>query len=409
MPNGKFQKYDYFKGLEKIGYPDYHNHLGGVLPYKKLRDFYLENYSVSRTKYGYECSRLSVGDKMNFKKFESGVGLFLRTTYHLLVEKYDFTIRSSAPMRGAHAVMLSVFYLFLFAAKAGIINAVDLEYVEKTLQEPKDIEPLLKEYLSKCYIWLGSAKDVPRECKSVARRAFMNCVRATRYTPFDDGYVGRSAYLEIFDNKEKIGVEKYGMRSLEWLYKEEKTRYVEMSQSQKKIPKGARSKGYNWCKWLLLTANHREILAGKKEFRAPYWNKLVSALENDPHYVGIDLAGPEGYWYKSANTKTLVNHLLPLLQKQAETRQRKYKAPKVVFRPHVGEGSSVLDQGASLVELAPVAFLKGAIEGALRKRAKDGPVKGVTSDFLDWLDKDYVSKLGKTREVRDFKIYKRKI
>jgi hypothetical protein len=181
-----------------------------------------------------------------------------------------------------------------------------------------------------------------------------------------------------------------------------------MSQPQDKIPEGAKSKGYNWCKWLLLTANHREFLAGQTEFRSTYWKELVAALEIHPYYVGIDLAGPEGYWYKSANTKTLVKYLLPPLQKQAEIRQRKYKVPNVVFRPHVGEGSSILDKGASLVELAPVAFLKGAIEGALRKRAKEGPVKGVTSDFLDWLDKDYVSRLGKTGEVRDFKIYKKK-
>jgi hypothetical protein len=408
MSNGKFQKYDYFKGLEKIGYPDYHNHLGGVLPWNALEDFYKKHHGKSKTTFGIECSKLNVG-LLNFQPFISRTGLFLRNTYHLLL-KYDFTKGGPAPERGAHVAMLGVFYLFLFGAKAGIIKEEALEDMQ-ALQKPDQIKTELIKHLSKYYTWLAQLgpKNLPDDCKRVARRAFMNYVRATRYTPFDDGYVGRSAFLAIFDpdKKEDIGVHAYGMDSLKYLYDVEKTRYVEMSQPEKKIPKGAKSKGYNWCKWLLLTANHREVLAGRKNFSISYWQGLVSKLEIHPYYIGIDLAGPEGYLYKLPNTKILVNHLLPHLQKQAETRQRKYKAPNVVFRPHVGEGSSILDQGASLVELAPVAFVKGAMQ-YIQEKGKAGKVKGVTSDFFDWLDKKYVKSLPQKEKVRDFKIYKSK-
>jgi hypothetical protein len=356
MSNGKFKEYDYFKGLEKIGYPDYHNHLGGVLSYNALEEFYLKHCENSKKTFGSECSELKRYDDnlsiVNFSEFKSGVGLFLRTTHHLLSQGYDFTTERIAPERGAHVAMLGVFYLFLFAAKADIIK----EGVEPDVKAPKkpgDIKDVLMKYLGKCYELLSEvgAKKLPDDCGRVARRAFMNYVRATRYTPFDDGYVGRSAYLKIFSKdeggKKEISVEEYGMESLRWLYKEEKTRYVEMSQPQKKIPEGSKEKAWNWCKWLLLTANHREILAGEKKFEKSYWSHLVKGLEVRRNFIGIDLAGPEGYSYKQGETKTLVKEVLQLLQKAAEARQKKYKIPYVVFRPHAGEGSSILDKGAS--------------------------------------------------------------
>ncbi|MBC2694035.1 MAG: hypothetical protein HF982_01890 [Desulfobacteraceae bacterium] len=414
MSNGKFKKYDYFKGFEKFGYQDYHNHLGGVLPYDELKKFYLKNFIHSKKTFGYECSELRRYDNLsvlNFKEFKSGVGLFLRTTYHLLSQGYDFTTERIAPERGAHVAMLGVFYLFLFAAKADIIK----EGVQPDVKPPKgpgDIKDVLMKYLGKCYELLSEvgAKKLPDDCGRVARRAFMNYVRATRYTPFDDGYVGRSAYLKIFSKdegkKKEISVGKYGMESLEWLYKEEKTRYVEMSQPQKKIPEGSKEKAWDWCKWLLLTANHREILAGEKSFEKNYWIDLVKGLEVRRNFIGIDLAGPEGYSYKQRETETLVNDLLRLLQEAAKAREEKYKIPYVVFRPHAGEGSSILDKGASLVEVAPVAFVKGAME-YVRKEGKK-KVKGMTSAFFKWLDGEYISSLSLKDHVRDFKIYKKK-
>lgn len=69
----------------------------------------------------------------------------------------------------------------------------------EALKEPDEIKNVLMKYLRKCYELLAEvgAKNLPDDCGRVARRAFMNYVRATRYTPFDDGYVGRSAYLKI--------------------------------------------------------------------------------------------------------------------------------------------------------------------------------------------------------------------
>ena len=256
---GFFTEYHYFKGLgEGIPYHDYHNHFGGVLPYKNLYDLYIEYYNYTSDTFAKECKSLFCDElAVKFSRFKSEIGLFLRTTYHLLNEKYDFTAQGNDPIRGAHVAMISVFCLFLFSGKAGILAKKDLDDLSQQLLNPVQIKNELNKYLQKCYKWYAGTNTNPAGCMSVAKRAFMNYVRATRYTPFDDGYIGRSSYLKIFDKKRKFDVKQFGYRSMKWLYDEEGIRYVEMSQPKDKIPEAASYKETHWCKWLFLGNFHK--------------------------------------------------------------------------------------------------------------------------------------------------------
>lgn len=395
MSNDKwrFRAYDYFDFSHKDlpakigGYCDYHNHLGGVLPYQELYRLYNKHYSKTLKAYGEEWKDLTgAGAADGSNRFKSEIGLFLRTTYQLFCDKkksYKFVEKQAAPMRGAHVAMLGVFYLFLFAAKVRIIS-------KQTINSRDEISDLLKEYLRRCYVLHVSGEKVPVDCVKVAKRAFRNYVRATRYSPFDDGYVGRSAYLRLFDKA--FGTNDYGKYALEWLWKEENTRYVEMSQPLSKIPAVAGDKKYEWCKWLLLSADHREYLAGEDNWNQQHWHTLVDALIKRKTYIGIDLAGPEGYRYLPDQTRKLVRFTLFKLRDKARQLKR-----NLTFRPHVGEGSSIVHLGPSLIEADPVAFVNDAMKYAFDNR--NSRVKGVTSGFFDWLDRKHPNK-------RSFKVYK---
>ena len=418
MTNGKqpkpfSQAYEYFDNqvFKKEGYCDYHNHLGGVLPYQELYKFYTSEIRNTEKNFKKECDELKVKVN-NFLRFNSEVGLFLRTTYYLVTEKYRFEETSEEPLRGAHAAMLAVFYLYLFAIRADILRQGHIRDIE-VLSKPEEIIEVLKGLLSYCYLYCRDTekKDLKPECVTIAKKAFRNYVRAMRYSPFDDGYVGRGAYLKMFDKA--TAKDTYGKESLDWLKKNEKITYAEMSQPCDKIPTVAGHRDYNWCKWLLLTAKHREYLAGMSGKNAIEECKYLINQEvpKKNTYIGIDLAGPEGYEYKQNITNTFVATVLKELQTKAKSLNR-----NLVFRPHVGEGSSIFgrpEKGRSLVELDPVLFVKKAKEGAERaqlfmeeQRKKKKPVlKGVTTAFFDWLDKQTKGKTIRDIPVREFTLH----
>jgi hypothetical protein len=256
----------------------------------------------------------------------------------------------------------------MFALVFLTLVAIDAEHVEgipevnwsdvmKNLIEKEDGDASFTEIiLHRCYraIIAGALKN--QKIDDLSRSALHKMLKATKISPFDDAYVARSALIKMFDNGESI----FAKQSFDFL-KKEKIDYCEMSQPSDKLPEFDPKEEIN-LRWLALIASHRSYLAGKNDntiFQSDLKAAIKKMREYAPRIVGIDLAGPEGYVYGVNRTKELVGNVFTELKKYVLDQEVQNKGVKrVVFRPHVGEGSSLLDVGCTLIEKSPREFLK---------------------------------------------------
>ena len=347
-------------------YQDFHNHFGGVLPLEQLIYIYYNNFSQTTGKLEKECKDLFGKSPFKSRKvFREVPGLTLRLIYYLTQSKYKFkgSVLRHDPERGAHDAMLAIIYLVLIAFRIkdqdfpnqSAVVEVDWNYVIQTSQS--SVADFLKILLKRAYqaLLYGKLND-PRSLE-LCRSALHKMLRATRITPFDDAYVGRSSLLKMFGD-----VSPFNRRAFSFLQRE-KIDYCEMSQPIDKIP--ASDPPNLQLRWLALIASHRPYLMGKAPrdaFAHDLYNAVQEMQRRAPRIVGIDLAGPEGYEYLGGKTKELVKDVLQKLNQYIGSAQAKRKKVRqVVFRPHVGEGSALLDSACTLIERRPWEFLRRVV------------------------------------------------
>ena len=360
-----------------LSYEDFHNHFGGVLPVDALIQIYNVNFRKTDTSLKNECKELHVkleGGLPTELRFQSTSSLAVRLAYHILkkyaeppkkkdnqgVFQFKYHIFDYAPERGAHAAMFALVFLTLVAIDAeGADGIPEMNWsdVKKNLIEKEDGDASFTEtIIHRCYgaIIAGALKN--QKIDDLSRSALHKMLKATKISPFDDAYVARNALIKMFDKGESIFAE----QSFDFL-KQENINYCEMSQPSDKLPEFDPKEKIN-LRWLALIASHRSYLAGKnddKVFQIDLEAAIKKMGEYAPRIVGIDLAGPEGYAYGKNTTEELVRNVLTKLKKYVLNQEVQKKGVKqVVFRPHVGEGSSLLDVGCTLIEKSPREFLK---------------------------------------------------
>ena len=379
---------------------DFHNHWDGVLPVNTLIRIYRNNFSTSSI--DSEMKLMGIPSSAKKKNFNNIVGLFARLTLRIH-EKYIYDtfpeqtkkgamvggkldggeifayIKRGVPSRGAH--MYQHMMIYLTAVNVLIGGDVDKEQMiyskeaygffdtEQKNQQVRFSVPiryteiLLRNFYNE--VAHGRITEIPG-MKAICKRGVMKYLKATKISPFDDAFVARSAFKQMWSTKSKDNItELWNVKTAEYLSDNTrgKLEYIEMSQPLKKIPwncKYPKSYGYT-LKWLALIATHREPMGGIDALRNVAESHIRKAAKavGSGDLIGIDLAGCEGFKYKQKPSNELITICLDELHKRSKKLGFKFNP---VLRIHVGEGAGTSDEGWSYIERAPVGYVKSLPE-----------------------------------------------
>ncbi|MEA5498284.1 hypothetical protein VB834_14870 [Limnoraphis robusta Tam1] len=331
-----------------------------------------------------ECHDLGVyayGGLETEKLFKTNTGLAVRLAYRVFEKyqfKYDCLHRNREPERGAHAMMFALVFLMIMAVYVDKNNVNWEAEILKLVQNEHEVvaQEFTKNLLRQCYLAIleGLPKENVKIIESASTRAVNKMLRATKMSPFDDAYTARSAFLKMFDSTYESLFTNASVSFLEI----ENIDYCEMSQPSDKIPNHILNSKTN-LRWLALVASHRRYLAGKDKPENAFNKDLDDAIQKMQEFpskiVGIDLAGPEGYTYDYELTKQLVHTVLERL-KEYINKSGNERVKRVIFRPHVGEGSSLLDVGTTLIEKNPQEFVKRVLRTILKLKSNNVQIDG---------------------------------
>ena len=401
-------------------YSDFHNHWDGVIPMNIVIRLYKELFDKSLIK----DELTFMGIKTNkFRKFNNIVGLFARLSLRIH-EKYIYDELPSfkkppqrlsscmeecykggelynyiknghlLPSRGAHMYQHMLIYLTAVNALIGGDLNIDNSFYPKedykmwdSKKKPKNRYDVPIRYteilLHNLFNEVAELNLIgnPR-VKALCKRGVMKYLKATKISPFDDAFVARSAFKKMF--KKEVIDDPWNKATASFLSDDSrgKLEYVEMSQPEKKIPwkEEGYPEHYGYAlKWLCLVATHREYMGGKNDDIGSVAKKHITEAVGTigvGDVIGIDLAGCEGFEYKSKQTKIIINHCLDELHKR---RLRLKFNP--VLRIHVGEGAGTSDQGWSYIEWAPVGYVK-SLPNIVKSKLQNGGKGAATGHRL---------------------------
>jgi len=340
----------------KLIYSDFHSHWDGILPVKDLIELWERNALPLQRWERDLFPNAAVLNPVNLNTLE---WMFLRLSAAILNTKARPTPAGGAPARGAHLIQYITIYLWWWAYLLGVRNP----RVDWTPADYRDLWTstinLLNDLYTAC---IQRGRNPLRDL--YALKAVQKYLRASKTAPFDDSYVARSSLLGLIPRPP------FDDRTIDYLTATENIGYIQVSQPPDKIdaPDGqVRIHNRNHpgraitVHWLALAASHHHYM---RVGPPPVFedNKIgedlavaLAAINGDVgggNVVGIDWAGPEGYEWRLGNAISLVRHTLRDLYNYSARHNR-----TLVFRPHVGEGSALLEGGRSLIETEPNALI----------------------------------------------------
>lgn len=346
-------------GVTQPHFCDFHSHWGGILPVERLIGIYQAHAHPLRD---WERRRLPQTRALNPLNMTSVEWMFLRLSAAILEHKGEPRPRNLAPSRGAHLMQYVTIYVWWWAYLTGIRDP----YVQWAPANYRDLWISTFQVLDDLYVYLSQRRgrgDFVGD--GFALKAIQKYLRATKTAPFDDAYVARSCLLKL------VPPQQIDDDTINYLVVTERINYLQVSQPPEKIAapaarilaynRGARPQRRIRVHWLALIAAHRAFMGNA----APpgYDNDVVgdksavamAAVNGDVgggYVVGIDWAGPECQEFRLGPTISLVHETLSRLHRISAGQNR-----TVVFRPHVGEGCSLLEGGRSLIETEPDALV----------------------------------------------------
>ncbi len=344
---------------------DFHNHWDGVLPVDRLIALYREN---ARPLQGWETDiirLLPLPPPAAHAALNSEEWMFLRLSASILAKKGE-PRGKEAPQRGAHLMQYVAIYVWWAVYLEGYINGFsDGMRAPQEQISPRHYQDLYDSTLlaiSSLYRVFASRQGGPEAPlrRALAMNALHKYLRATKTAPFDDAYVARTSLLQLIPRS------LFDADTVAYLANDESIRYLQVSNPPDKIDEPQQQiDSFNAARpptgritvhWLALIASHRAFMASpaspkkdrdqvKKDTDAAM--KAVKGDVGGGSVRGVDWAGPECQEYCLGPAVQLVGDTLKDLHAMATP------ARPLIFRPHVGEGSSLLEGGKSLIETEP--------------------------------------------------------
>lgn len=415
-------------------FSDFHSHWDGILPVRRMLTLWVQGKRADANPW----EKVGSGVPLNPDVINDGnaVTLFLRLCSAILnkvagkvIAARDSTAGANEEFdkRGRHELMYVVSYVYWAALRVGILFDADklaalqnygltvddlstfkndppktaVRVIVHMCYEMKDVppseQPTIQKPFNKWHLCQGvkallallwaaySEVDKQTALEPIARRAVHKLLSATKTAPFDDAFIARSGFHQIFSDRRL-----FDNATIDFLVNEENISYMQVSQPPDKIrpPLEAitdHNKKKNGKKlhvhWLALFATHHTYLSPvlTPQDDAAILDNLIQDIQDvrksdipqdrknpsggtslnpgcllqwikDGSVIGVDLAGPEGYAFDSKRTEKLVARVLgeldtwlikgpdgnPLVAADVP----KYR--KLLFRPHVGEGSAVM-------------------------------------------------------------------
>lgn len=334
-------------------FADFHNHWDGILPVDRLIALYREHARPLQ-----ECELPPRQAPPGPPNIYTEEWMFLRLSASILHHKGNPRNGNQAPARGAHLMQYVVIYVWWTAYLEGIrdpqLNWAPAHY--------RDLWQSTLSVLGDLYTSLRN-RDTSH-LRPLAMHALRKYLRATKTAPFDDAFVARSSLLKLIP-RSLVDAD-----TVDYLVNIERIQYLQVSNPPDKInePKqqidsfnAAHPDRQITVHWLALIASQRAFMDNPAY--PQYDNDAVgndsavamAAINGDiggGNVRGLDWAGPECQEFRLGPAISLVRETLTRMHQISAAQNR-----PVIFRPHVGEGSSLLEGGRSLIETEPEALI----------------------------------------------------